>query len=269
MEDERVWDGYTRFCRIRAEAMAAGTCDLTDLGSSCPTIILPLTDFLRKTKMRWIPPMDARLAECLRTAVGGQAGRFDGGDPCPILALPKDSKDIGRVLAKMAELHDGGERYGGRNVFMYLIGELAHNVYDHSGSCNAFMMGQRRDDQQLVEISVFDDGITVGGSLRRAGIILEDDVMAIAMAMNGLSSKGEGRRGYGLRSNVKMCVQGLRGRILVVSGNGAIELGPHGTDHENTQDAYSLKENVYHLAGTLVSVRIPFQEKEVDLYEFA
>jgi len=269
MEDERIWDGYRRFCRIRAEAMTAGVCDLTDLGSPSPTTILPLTDFLRKTRTRWIPPKDAQLAECLNITVDGQAGRLDSGDPCPILTLPKDSRDIGRVLAKMAELHEGGGRYGGRNVFMYLIGELAHNVYDHSGSCNAFMTGQRRDDQQLVEISMFDDGITVGGSLRRAGIVLEDDVMAIAMAMNGLSSKGEGRRGYGLRSNVKMCVQGLRGRILMVSGNGAIELGPHGTDHESTQEAYSFEENVYHLAGTLVSVRIPFQEKEVDLYEFA
>ncbi len=78
---------------------------------------------------------------------------------------------------------------------MYLIGELAHNVYDHSSSSHAFIMGEERKDGGQLQVAVFDDGITVGGSLRRAGMVLDDDVMAIAMAMNGLSSKQEGTQG--------------------------------------------------------------------------
>ncbi|MCU0859918.1 MAG: hypothetical protein MUE55_04985 [Thermoplasmata archaeon] len=152
---------------------------------------------------------------------------------------------------------------------MYLVGELAHNVYDHSCSRHAYVMGQERRCTGCLEIAVFDDGITVAGSLERSGVVLDDDVLAIAMAMNGLSSKREGRRGYGLRSNVRMCIEGLGGDVLMVSGKGAVELRRLGDQSESCQEAYRFEDNVYHMDGTLVSVRIPLQDEEVDLYEFA
>lgn len=258
MANGRIWDEYLRFCEIRKDALSTGVCKPADLEGLGPTAILPLVDFLGKGNVRFISP-----------GFDTGPGAWRHSTASPVLTLPSKQRDVGGVLAKMSELHDGGRRFGGRNTFMYLIGELVHNVYDHSSSNHASIMGQEREEGSRLEIAILDDGITVGGSLRRAGMILDDDVMAIAMAINGLSSKGEGRRGYGLRSNVKMCIEGLGGSVLMVSGHGAVELRMKSLKGDLAQEAYRIEDNVYHLEGTLVSVRIPLQEKEVDLYEFA
>jgi hypothetical protein len=203
-------------------------------------------------------------AESAESAESADSGTSD----FPILRLPRNPRDLGKVLARISAQHDGGREYGGRNAFMYVMGELAHNVYDHANSRDSSIMAQRCGQGGFVEVSVLDDGITMAGSLKRSGIFVEDDTTAIAMAMNGLSSKSESRRGYGLRSNARMCVRGLRGSILAVSGRGALEFGEFGPGPEEGQEGYKLDDKVYQLEGTLVSVRIPFQEMEVDLYDF-
>jgi len=270
MAPERMWSAYKEFCHIRERALMTGSCDLTGLHRVCPTILMPLVDFLRRTEVPWIPPNDGALSECISAAVQERPRIAHGGPTyTQVVKLPKDYQGLAGSLADFSRRHDWGSEYGGRNALMYLIGELVHNVYDHSDSSNSYLMAHRDDWGKDVELAVFDDGVTMAGSLRKSGIVVEDDVLAIAMAMNGLSSKGEGRRGYGLRSNVRMCVQGLRGSVLAVSGGGAIEFCAFEEGRDDVQEGYELNDNVYRLAGTLASVRIPFQKKGVNIYDFA
>lgn len=269
MTGERLWDEYLRFCETRKRVSTSGECGLTNLDDLSPTMLLPLIGFLSKAKVRFAPSSDVRLADCLHRITSQSPVSLRDGISCPALVLPQNQRDVGPVLARLVDRHGGGKQFGGRNILMYLVGELAHNVYDHSCSNHAYIMGQERQDTGCLEVAIFDDGITVAGSLEQSGVILDDDVLAIAMAMNGLSSKREGRRGYGLRSNIRMCIEGLRGDVLMVSGEAAVELRGIHDKPDSRQEAYRIESNVYHLEGTLVSVRIPLQEEEVDLYEFA
>ncbi|MEW5748761.1 MAG: hypothetical protein AB1793_08290 [Candidatus Thermoplasmatota archaeon] len=254
MEIDRIWPDYRRFCETRAIARSSGLCEMRDLTGANPTTLLPLADFLRK----------AHMDEAARVVEGGLCG----GPSSSILRLQGDTQAINEVGTAIADQVQWGRGYGGRNAFIYLMGELMQNVHDHSDSDNAFIMAQESRGAGFVEMSVLDDGITVAGSLRRSGIIFDDDIEAIAMAMNGLSSKREGRRGFGLRTSVRICVRGLRGRILTVSGRGAVEIGGGGAEGKDTLEGYSIEDKFYHLEGTLVSVRIPLQEREVDIYGF-
>jgi hypothetical protein len=255
MEIDRIWPDYRRFCEVRAIARSSGSCDTRDLTGASPTTLLPLADFLRK----------AHMDEAARVVEGGMCI----GASSPVLRLPCDVRHLDEVKTAAADQVQWGRDYGGRNAFMYLIGELTQNVYDHSDSDNAFIMVQRRDDAGPVEVSVFDDGVTVTGSFSKSGIVIDDDMRAVMMALSGLSSKEEDRRGFGLRTSVGMCVQGLHGRILVVSGCGGVEVGGCGIDGEDVLKGFNVEDKFYHLEGTLVSVRIPLQEREVNLYDFA
>jgi hypothetical protein len=127
-------------------------------------------------------------------------------------------------------------------------------------------MAQRYSKKGFVEVAFFDDGITIPGSLRKAGFNYSKDLDAIKDAVNGKSSKENYERGYGLNTNVRMCtdVNGLGGRVLVVSGRGAFEY----CSEESEQRLYNLRESPYSLNGTLISVRIPYPAKEVNIYEF-
>jgi len=72
--------------------------------------------------------------------------------------------------------------------------------------------------------------------------------------------------GYGLGTNVRMCtdIEGLGGKVLVVSGHGAFEYSLE----KSEQRLYNLGETSYILDGTLISIRIPYQSKKVNVYDF-
>ena len=96
---------------------------------------------------------------------------------------------------------------------------------------------------------------------------MSTDCEAIRMAVvHGLSSKKDVGRGYGLYTNINLCtsMRGLAGKMLIVSGKGAIGHGPEMSDRY----VFNFNSNYYWLSGTLVSIRIPYTSKEVDLYDF-
>ncbi len=90
---------------------------------------------------------------------------------------------------------------------------------------------------------------------------------AVPAAIAGLSAKKSLERGYGLSSNMKLSTNGLRGRMLIVSGGGALESWSD-TSGRTTTKAYPLEQTIYTLQGTLISIRIPYPAQEVDIYDF-
>jgi len=67
--------------------------------------------------------------------------------------------------------------------------------------------------------------------------------------------------------SIRMCtdIDGLGGKVLVVSGRGAFEY----CLVKSEQSLYNLGESLYSLDGTLISIRIPYPTKEVSVYDFA
>jgi len=64
-----------------------------------------------------------------------------------------------------------------------------------------------------------------------------------------------------LRTIVKLLVKGLGGYGIIVSGNGVI-----GLDYPGLYTGYPPMLNI---KGTLVSIRMPFMERSVGVYEYA
>jgi hypothetical protein len=266
-----LWPEYEKFCRLRKEASVSNLSDLRDIDWIYPTTLLPLGSFLIAGRRAYKEPRNRDVADYISIMLRTDPGRVDGRRSyVPLVPLPSTSTEGDRVLGSIYKLHDHGRLYGGENAFKYLIGELVDNVYQHSGFSNAFVMAQRYDKKGFVEVAIIDDGITIGGSLRRAGFRTEDDVAAIARVLKeGISAKGADTRGYGLRSNASIFTTGLKGEMLIVSGGGAVEIGRSEPGRGVRQNNYRLEEDFCPLNGTLVSVRIPFPSEEIDLYDYA
>lgn len=268
MVDE-LWPEYSAFCRIRERAQASGTCDLSGERWLYPTKLLALGGFLVATGTGYIPPQDEDVASYFSLMMSRDPdSRYLGKSYIPIVRLPTRRDDANRVIRRIYELHENGKGVGGRNAFAYMIGELVDNIYEHSRFTNAYLMAQKYEKKGFVEVSFYDDGMTIGRSLRDAGHESPSDHIAIQRAVAGLSAKKSLERGYGLSSNVKLSTNGLNGRMLIVSGSGALESWLD-TPGRTVAKAYPLEQTIYMLQGTLISIRIPYPAQEVDIYEFA
>jgi|GEM_PF-3901336 len=89
-----------------------------------------------------------------------------------------------------------------------------------------------------------------------------DGFPAIVDAFQGVSSKKDTERRMGLGTSLKLMIESYKGRMLVVSGKGAIHFG------KGAPVGYNLSE-MFLYEGTLISMVIPFIETEVDVYAYA
>jgi hypothetical protein len=264
-----LWGEYLLFGRLRDEALRTQTLDMENVGWAYPTLLLPLTGFIIKSrhlKLGYVPPADQDVASYINLMITNPRG----GIPIfksyiPINFLPSNRPEANKIVRRILDLQENGRGVGGENAFAYLLGELIDNVYEHSEFQNAMVMAQRYKNKGFVEVSFYDDGVTIPGSLHRAGLSYATDVEAIEDAVKGKSSK-EGGRGYGLRTNVRMCTDsnGLKGRVLIVSGQGAVGYSLN----KSGKYLYNLGKGSYPLDGTLISMRIPYPAEEVDVHEF-
>ena len=182
----------------------------------------------------------------------------------PIALLPRNSIHANEVVNPIFIFHSNGENYGGEGAFKYFIWELVNNIYEHSEFSESMVMAQRYEKKGFAEIAFLDNGITINGSLKRAGKGLDDDFEAISKAMEGLSAKKDQGRGYGLWSTTRLCIEGLGGNMLIVSGAGAVYYG----EARQLRKKYKLSQEYLRLDGTLISIRIPYPAKMVEVNEY-
>ncbi len=106
-----------------------------------------------------------------------------------------------------------------------------------------------------------DNGITIPGAFKEAGFEF-DDPIALSEAIKGLSTKHDKERGFGLISSINLLTKGLDGECLVVSRKGGfIAKG------EDKQTLYNMGK-YYALNGTLISIRVPYTTKTVNIYDY-
>ena len=178
----------------------------------------------------------------------------------PLAKLPTNEGESSTMLEHIYEVQRSDTSvFGGEMALKYVVGELVDNIYQHSRFKIAFVMAQRYPKLGYIELAFIDNGITIQGSYKDHGLLFQP-WEAINKALNGLSTKGEGR-GWGLRTSIKIFRDGLGGQILIVSGGGAVYLDG------SKEEPYKLSR-AHRMNGTLISMRVPYPSQIVDIYKY-
>ncbi len=190
----------------------------------------------------------------------------DGNSYISIKHFKKDSKDLKQVNTKVNELMDAIESklpYQIVESMKYIFGELSANIDDHSEFECASLMAQYFPTKEIVDIGVFDNGVSIPGLFERHKISFKGDSEAIRKAVWGevTTKRGEIGRGYGLRTCKNLSIEGLKGEIYVVSRKGILVLSS-GID----PIFYDIKGNS--LQGTFLYLRLKKPQEKVNLYQF-
>lgn len=184
---------------------------------------------------------------------------------CPITHFTGGNlnKQISDVLeAIKPNLHDNF----GAGV-SYLIGELSDNIVDHSRFSYASLMAQYYPKKRFFDIGILDNGITIPGAFKEAGIAFKDDCDAIKKAMEGISTKEELRgdgttaRGWGLRTSKKVAIEGLNGEMHVYSGGGGVSI------NSRSKPQYVRLQKIP-LKGTFIYMRLYVPKKRLNIHEY-
>lgn len=249
---------YIEFCRISKSA--TDTClDLKKLGYIYPTTLLPLLVKHPCQNLEIIPEGDCASYLKFMANQKGAETKCDLSYFPPIF-LPKDNAEYSPTIKKLYEFHNDGKEYGGEKAFKLTIGELADNIYQHSNFEKAMVFAQKYPHKKFVEICIMDNGIGILNALKAYGAIFSSDAQAIFYATKGLSSKSEQERGRGIRGCISMYCRSANATMLIVSGTGAVFI-----DKSLKPNLFKFPDN-YNLQGTLISFRIPYPCKEVDIY---
>jgi len=143
---------------------------------------------------------------------------------------------------------------------IYIIGELADNIDQHSNFSFASVMAQYYPNKNYLDICFIDNGMTIPWVFEVNRISFNSDSDAINQALQGKVStkKDEGLRAFGLKSCKKL-VEETNGEIHIVSRKGILILSS-----KKAHAFFDIKENL--LRGTLVYFRLNTPKSKIDIY---
>jgi len=249
---------YIKFVNYRINFEKEGKLDLTDVVFIFPTTLLPLSEFIINNQDKYIPPDDYPTANYISTIITATSSNPQK-TYTPIVSLPNSYNDAEIYLKKLFDIQRSPNDFGGISAFKYVVSELVDNIYQHSRFTRALIVGQRFDYKGFVDLVFYDNGITVPQTFKEKGLNYEAS-FAIREALNGVSTKDD-NRGFGLRTCLNLFKKGLKAEFFIVSGNGAVHCDKKG------DNLYRLVDTA-RLNGTLISVRIPKDAPEVNIYDY-
>ena len=224
-----------------------------------PTTLLPLLNFIEeKKKVIKCTHAKSSIVEEVMTKLQREEKVELSNENCYAIKLKPNKEPT--AVNTLYKLRNNQSECGGENTFKLLIGELVDNIYEHSKFTNALIMGQKYQEREFIELTFFDNGITIPGTYKNQGLTFTDNE-ALYQATCGLSTKGE-ERGRGLRYTIGAVTQGLAGEILIASGKAAIYKSLNILPLGSTLSFEFVKEPPF--KGTLISMRIPFSTKTID-----
>lgn len=247
---------YVRYGDYVGDYQKNGKIDFSSLNFVNLTTLVPLCGLITSHVQDYIPPKNDDVSMYVDTIISGTGSSTYS----PLVYLPKDKTKQEEALQMVYRLQRNDPLFfGGEDAFKYVVHEMTTNIYEHSNFSKATIASQKYISAGYVDLCIHDNGITIPTSLANKGYKLEPH-KAIAEAINGLSSK-DASRGYGLRTSVRLCLEGLQGEILVVSGAGAVHF------QGASKTLYSLTGS-HVLQGTLISLRVPLATSKVDIYDY-
>lgn len=258
LKSERLLSDYLEFSRLRSDALATKELDLSTIHWFYPTLLLPLGVFIRQNKnIRVTPPKDSSVSSYFDIIT--ETNKTDGNKSyIPIIKVPESKDKSDTILEKLGNF---AADCGGITSLGYFIGELVDNIYQHSSFSTAYVMAQKYQSMGFLEFCLIDNGISIPQSYENVGIPIKNDKVALDYALEGKSTKKNTERGRGLRDSIKLITLGMNGVCLIVSRKGGLR-----ASHEEKASFDIYEKNIYE--GTLISINVPFQEKEVCIYEY-
>lgn len=258
VEERSLIHYYFEFTQLRAKALATGKLDLSSIRWFYPTLLLPLGVFIKQNKgIILIPPRDKRVSNYF-VIITGNDGTSKSGSYLPIIEIPKTESGL---EAELGRLNSYASDCGGTNALQYFIGELVDNIYQHSQFSTAFITAQKYPKLGFLEFCIVDNGISIPQSYEDNRIPIENDRVAMDYALRGISTKKDKERGSGLRTSIKLLTSGMSGTCLIISRGGGL-----GANRSEVSTFGLDGENIYR--GTLISINVPLQKKEVNIYDY-
>jgi len=255
-----LMEQYVQYCIHNTNFQTLGNIDLQNVDFIYPTTLLPLGNLILQNKSVYKPPNDELVARYIDTILENPSPDGGTGTYVPIVQLSQNQEESSQSIERVYDIQRQDETLlGNAEAFTYVVGELTDNIYQHSQFARALIMGQKYHTKGYVDLSFFDNGITIPVTFEKIGLKLKP-YEAIAEAINGASTIHEDR-GFGLRTCTAICIKGLEGQLLAVSGSGAV----YSSKDEN--NFYSLS-NQYSLNGTLITLRIPLTAPSIDIYDY-
>lgn len=248
---------YLKFCKLRNHAIKTGKMDLSGIEWFNPTNLLPLGIFIKEQQnISVIPPIDPNVLMYYNIITKGERGHSSGRSYIPIVQIPPNDHQRGKMLEPLYTFENG--HVGGHNAFSYFISELVDNVYQHSKFSTAYIMAQKY--AKFTEVGIIDNGISIPIAFENAGFAF-DDTKALSEAINGLSTKPDAGRGFGLKTSLKLLTKGLHGECLIISGGGGLIATDVGKTFYTMHDYYAF-------GGTLICASVPYTYRGVNIYDY-
>ena len=249
---------YVRYAYYRTMFKQTSKLDLSSVDFIYPTTLLPLSEIILKNRDKYIRPKLYSVANYVDTIINSTSSNKRH-SYVSIVELPQNCEEAEETLKKIFTMQTDPNSFGGESAFKYVVSELVDNIYQHSSFSRALIMGQRYDSKGFIDISFYDNGITIPQSFKNSGFNYEAS-LAIREALNGTSTKDDDR-GFGLRTSLKLFTKGLNSEFLIVSGNGAVYCDSGG-------DYLYKLTNLAKLDGTLISARIPTNAPAINIYDY-
>lgn len=192
--------------------------------------------------------------------LGAMTSLFYGETNTMIVPFALDDDSTARVIAQLKEHLQPyiPELLKSLNMpLTYLLDELICNIQQHAQTDKGYAYLMYNKAAKTIEIILADFGITIYGSYVAAQKHLDklgdSDADALNLAQNGYSVKNlpdTENRGYGISSNMKMVVDGLKGEFAVLSGSALL------LQVADNRKILALPPEI-DFKGTMVMVRIP------------
>lgn len=264
LDTPELLQGLLKFSEYASKIRSAGRIDLCQETLSLTTLV-PLLNFIEESDAT------VKCTHSKSTIIEDAISRFKKEEN---IELPNENcyavklapaKETNAAIDLLDKVRDKNCQCGGENAFKLLVGELMDNIYQHSQFTNAYIFGQKYTDKKFVELTFFDNGISIPGSYKNRGFHFTDNE-AIREATLGFSTKGE-ERGRGLPYMKGLVLRGLEGEMLIASGKAALYDSFNLQPSRATLDFEFVKEPPF--KGTLISIRMPFSTKVIDYADFA
>jgi len=246
-------DCFVQFCELRERILAGKSVE--GIKFMYPTTLVPLLPYI-ENGISINPDVKGYVSSISKSVNPNSGFALD--------RIKKHDKFSSKMDCMIDELSTGHDK----NTLQYFFTELYANIHDHSGFTNAFAMAQTYRRKKFVEFCLYDDGITIPGSLKNYDDTFKslEDCELINRALNGESSKSkEKSRGFGINSSAQVIVDGYGGELFIASMDGSIHIKPG--DKDPTLYVHDNNEH-FRTNGTLVGLRIPQLDEKVSCFPF-
>ena len=255
--------------------------DLSGIHTPSPVLTLPLLILLASTGEELTYVLSDVLkaahlgneikADDMRlSAFKAQMQAYSQTNYLPIVAFPatkakEDEKDSIQSVVENILIQQIGSVGNISLGLRYIIGECIDNITQHAKSEYGYIAAQTNKEEQYLDISIADKGITLLGSYRENNDTdIVSDMEALKAANRGISTKNlpnAENRGYGIITSKKMLTNGLGGLFIMISGSAILIKSETFNEYAELPEGLSCK-------GTIVICRMPFDNKDFNYINY-